>query len=90
MKSEAKAITLRNLPPELALTVQRKAAKERTSVNKAVIGLLEQGMGRRAEKRQKRPYHDLDFLAGAWSRRRAAEFDRTLKRQRSVDHELWK
>lgn len=37
-----KAITLRNLPDEVARMVQRRAKQKNTSVNKAVIDLLEE------------------------------------------------
>jgi|GEM_PF-1968904 len=36
-----KAITLRNLPPDLTKAVRREAERKRTSINKAVISLLE-------------------------------------------------
>ena len=35
-----KAITLRNLPPDVAHIVQQRAEQKKTSVNKAVIELL--------------------------------------------------
>jgi hypothetical protein len=34
-----KAITLRNLPPDLAKAVRREAERKQTSINKAVISL---------------------------------------------------
>ena len=40
-----KAITLRNLPPDVARTVQQRAKQKKTSVNKAVIELLEKSAG---------------------------------------------
>ena len=40
-----KAITLRNLPPDVARTVQQRAKQKKTSVNKAVIELLEESVG---------------------------------------------
>ena len=48
-----KAITLRNLPPEVARTVQLRAKQKKTSLNKAVIGLLEESAGAR-QKRNRR------------------------------------
>jgi hypothetical protein len=54
MKSRAKVITLRNLSPELAQAVRRRAERDRTSVNRAVIDLLEQIMGRPAKAPPKR------------------------------------
>lgn len=48
-----KAITLRNLPPDVARTVQQRAKQKKTSVNKAVIELLEESVGGK-EKRNRR------------------------------------
>ena len=45
-----KAITLRNLPPDLAKAVRREAERKRTSKNKAVISLLESQGGYSEEK----------------------------------------
>jgi hypothetical protein len=86
-----KAITLRNLPPELAEAVRKEAERKRTSVNKAVISLLERkAEGHKKKTSQKRQYDDLDALAGTWTRKEAVEFDKALAAQRTVDPELWK
>ena len=50
-----KAITLRNLPPEVARTVQLRAKQKKTSVNKAVIELLEESAGGKAKKESAGP-----------------------------------
>jgi hypothetical protein len=42
-----KAITLRNLPPEIVKTIRQKAEEQGVSINKAVISLLEEGTGQR-------------------------------------------
>jgi hypothetical protein len=86
-----KAITLRNLPREIEKAVRKEAGRRRTSINKAVISLLE----RRAEAQKKKKtgikeYDDLDSLAGSWSKKEAAEFDKALAAQRTIDPELWK
>lgn len=86
-----KAITLRNLPPELAKAVRREAERKRTSVNKAVISLLESKADVRKKKRAGKVNHqELDALAGSWTKNEAAEFDKALAAQRSIDPELWK
>ena len=86
-----KAITLRNLPPELAKAVRREAERKRTSVNKAVISLLESKAVVRKKKRAGKVNHqELDALAGSWTKNEAAEFDKALAAQRSIDPELWK
>ena len=91
MEEIMKAITLRNLPPELAKAVRKEANRQRTSLNRAVISLLQ----RKTDPRKKRPreaqeYDDLDSLAGSWSKNEAAAFETALAAQRTLDPELWK
>ena len=85
-----KAITLRGVPPEVARMIQRKSHETGESLNKVVIELLEAGAGVRRRRGRKVVHHDLDDLAGAWSREEAAAFDRSLKDQREIDADLWK
>jgi hypothetical protein len=80
-----KAITLRNLPPEVACTVQRRAKQKKTSVNRAVIELLEESVGGKAKKKAPVRYHDLDHLAGTWTNEDAAAFDKLIGEQRTID-----
>jgi hypothetical protein len=85
-----KAITLRNLPPELAKAVRREAERKRTSINKAVISLLESKADIQKKKGRKPHHQELDALAGSWSKKEAAEFDKALAAQRPIDPDLWK
>jgi len=85
-----KAVTLRNLPPGLARIIRRKASENRSSINRTVIGLLEEAAGIRSRRGVRPLYHDLDALAGAWTKEAGAAFDEALLRQRGIDPELWK
>jgi hypothetical protein len=86
-----KAITLRNLPRELERMLRKEAERRRISMNKAVISLLERkGGARKAAKAKASEYHDLDLLAGSWTKKEAAEFNRALAAQRTIDPEMWK
>ena len=85
-----KAITLRNLPPEIAKTIHQRAKQKKTSVNKAVISLLEESLGKKPQKKEKVRYHDLDHLAGSWTKEEAEAFDKLIAEQRTIDPELWK
>jgi hypothetical protein len=85
-----KAVTLRRLPPELARIIRRKADQERTSINKAVISLLEESVGVRGRRKAKPFQHDLDALAGSWTKEEAAAFEKALAKQRTIDPHLWK
>lgn len=84
-----KAITLRNIPPDLDKAIRKRARGKRVSVNKAVLGLLEEHL---SPAKSKRPdvYHDLDHLCGAWSEDMAEAFDKALAKQRTIELDLWK
>ena len=56
-------------------------------MNKTVIRLLLQVTGLAGRERDERRFHDLDHLAGTWTREEAAEFDRALAHQRRLDPE---
>jgi len=79
-----KAVTIRNIPPEVARGISRKAETERTSLNKAVVALLEERLGTGGRKRSKTRHSELDFLAGSWTRDEAGTFDKALAEQRGI------
>ena len=81
-------ITLRNLPPAVASAIRRRAMDKRMSLNKAVISLLEEGLGVR--QRAATVYHDLDDLAGSWVREEAETFEAALREQRTIDRDVWR
>ena len=85
-----KAITLRDIPPELARLIRRKAEQEKSSLNKTVVRLLEESAGLRQNKQGKKLYDDLDALAGSWTRKEATDFERVLQKQRAIEQDLWK
>ena len=80
------AITLRNIPRELREAVEQRAKSEGLSLNKTVIRMLEESVGTRQSRNL---HHDLDHLAGTWSKEEAADFEATLADQRRIDAELW-
>jgi hypothetical protein len=85
-----KTITLRDIPPELARLIRRKAEQEKSSLNKTVVRLLEESAGLRQNKQGKKLYDDLDALAGSWTRKEATDFERALQNQRAIEQDLWK
>ena len=79
-----KAITLRNLPPNLDKAIRKRARAKRMSVDKTVIRLLEEYLTQDKTK-QAELHHELDDLSGSWTAHVAAEFDETLVKQRTID-----
>jgi hypothetical protein len=71
-----KAFTLRNVPPELARIIRRKTSEKRTSVNRTVTSLVEEGVGIRRKKGALLLHHDLDALARSWTTKEAAAFEK--------------
>ncbi len=85
---DAMTITVRNLPPAVAKAVRDRARKEKLSLNRTVIRLLEEATG---EKRARKVvHHDLDHLAGRWSEEEYQRFMAALAEQRRIDPEMWK
>jgi hypothetical protein len=84
-----KTITLRHLPPPLSRLLQRRAMRERSSLNKTAIRVMEESLGLATLPKKKRQ-HDLDRFAGLWSAKEARDFDRLLKAQRKIDPGMWK
>lgn len=83
------AITLRNLPPQVARAVREKAKKEKISLNRAVISLLEDATGL-GQRKKEVVHHDLDRFAGCWSQEEYDEFMEALWEQRQIEPEMWK
>ena len=79
-----KAITLRNLPPNLDKAIRKRAHAKRISANKTVIRLLEEYLTQ-AKTKQVELHHELDVLSGSWTADVAAEFDEALVKQRTID-----
>jgi plasmid stability protein len=84
-----KAITLRNIPPEIQKAIRAKAKEKGISMNRAVLELLEERLGTQG-KRRKKVYTDLDFLFGSWTQAEADEFNKALEEQRRVYPEDWR
>ena len=82
------AITLRKIPAELREAIEMRAESEGLSLNKTVIRMLEELVGTRPGQRRSL-HHDLDHLAGTWSREEAEAFDGCLADLRKIDKELW-
>jgi hypothetical protein len=91
MATHTNAITVRNLPPAVAKAVREKAKREKLSLNKAIVKLLEEATGHGQTKVAKPVvHHDLDHLAGTWSEEEYQQFMESLREQRQIDPEMWK
>lgn len=83
-------LSIRGLDPRSLAALKTQAAKEDASVNTLVLKLIEQGLGRRRAQPALKRHDDLDALAGSWSKKDAAAFQRATAPFGEVDPGLWK
>lgn len=81
-----KALTVRNVDPGLARELERERKRRNLSLNQTVLLLLHQALG--IEPGAVRS-NGLRKLAGTWSQKDAAEFDRAVAPFEQIDEELW-
>jgi plasmid stability protein len=89
-RPRSKAITVRNLPPDVERAIRRRAERDGVSVNRAVVTCLEEATVGRTAKVHAPINHDFDKYAGRWSKREADRFDASLREQRRIDPKDWK
>ena len=79
-----KAITLRDVPADIACRIEDRARRMGTSLNRTVIEML-------AERTCKGtvPHTDLDHLFGVWGDDEAAAVLSAFSDQRRIDDALW-
>lgn len=90
-------LTLRGVDKALEQRLKQEAKRRGLSVNRVALDLLRRGAGlvipdAGQPVRQPGPdgkYHDLDHLAGGWTKEEADAFDRELALMRRIDPEVW-
>lgn len=83
-------LTVRGVDDQLCGALETEARVRGLSLNQCIIALLRQATGIGGNGGQ-HPivYGDLDALAGTWSDDQAAEFERALDEQRTIDAAPW-
>lgn len=83
----ASNFNLRGIPSEIMALLKKEAKRLHTSVNTLVLKMIEQGLGLTHAKPL---HHDLDHLAGSWSKAEEAMFKENIQPFEQIDKELWK
>jgi hypothetical protein len=81
-------LTLRGLGPELQREIRALARRERISVNKAAVRLLEKAAGVSARP-DDRIGASLDHLFGTWTRKEAESFLESIGATDRIDPDFW-
>ena len=85
-------MTLRGIPDEIEIIAREEASRQGVSLNKAFLTLL-----RRSTQKNFAQSSAADIkrgsrfsrFSGVWSDAEAAEFNKVLLEQRTVDEEVW-
>jgi plasmid stability protein len=82
-----KYVTIRNLPPDVALALEREKKRRGKSLNQTTVELLAQALG---VARQKKRGNGLSTLAGGWTLDQWRSFEESIALTEQVDEELWR
>lgn len=82
-------MTIRGLDDLTVKALREKAKKEGSSVNAALVKLLQEDLGIKKKKRTV-IYNDLDHLAGTWSDKDYNEFLQATADFAMIDEDVWK
>ncbi|MCE2399064.1 MAG: hypothetical protein J4F34_08585 [Gemmatimonadetes bacterium] len=80
-----KAITVRNIPPDLAEAIDSEKLRRGHSLNRTVIDLLGQALGVGGPRS-----NGLARLAGGLSRERARALEEAMAPLGEIDEEMWR
>jgi hypothetical protein len=82
-------MTIRGLDDLTINALKEKAKKEGSSVNAALVKLIQEELGIKKKKRTV-VYTDLDNLAGTWSDKDYQEFLQATADFTKIDEDVWK
>ncbi len=82
-------MTIRGLDELTVKALKEKAKKEGSSINAALIKLVQENLGIKNKKRTV-VYNDLDHLAGTWSDKDCKAFLQATADFEKIDKDLWK
>ena len=80
-------VTIRGVPADVARALKAEARRRGTSVNQTAKDLLRRALGLDADT----PFDNgLGALAGGWTARELAEFEKATEGFEAIDEEIWR
>lgn len=83
-----KTVTIRGIDENLDKLIKTMAGEARMSINQWLIMALKK-VTNLDQKKVFAEYHDLDSLAGGWSKEEALQFKKNTSIFEIVDEEIW-
>lgn len=84
-----KALTIRDIEPDVAKKLKATAKEQHKSMNQLVLEFIKRNLGLEKEKKFTREYNDLDGLFGTWSSEEFNSIQGKLDQERKIDKDLW-
>jgi plasmid stability protein len=78
-------LTIRNVPDDLAVALEKEKSRRKGSLNRTVIELLSQGLGVGSSRS-----NGLARLAGTWTDEEFRQFEESIATLEEIDAELWR
>ncbi|MFA5904287.1 MAG: toxin-antitoxin system HicB family antitoxin [Desulfobacula sp.] len=85
-----KAITIRDIDPEVAKKLKATASEQNKSMNQLVLEFIKKNLGLEKEKIYDREYNDLDSLFGSWDDEEFNRIHNKINQERQIDQDVWK
>jgi hypothetical protein len=82
----SRGLALRGIDPALRSAIEAEASRLGLSLNALVLRILRDSLGLTETAGL---HHDLDALAGVWSREEAEEFTEAIRHFEEIDPSLW-
>lgn len=79
-------MTIRQIPETVENKIKDLASKSGLSINKTVLMLLTKSLGMTESGKVKR---DISKLAGTWSKKDQADFDKSMEVFDKIDQDIW-
>lgn len=84
------SITIHNLDESAASWIRHEAQRQGVNDETIVLSLIHKAVCQETSIPKFREYHELDHLAGTWSKADLEEFLRNTADLERIDPELWK
>ena len=84
-----RTLTLRGIEGELEKALESEAGRTSASMNATITRILRHAFGL-AGRRYHTEYHDLDHLAGTWTKEERSAFEKNTHSFSEIDGDMWK
>ena len=83
-------INIRDLDETVHARLKTEAQRKGMSLNSLIVKYLRQDVGLEARDKKTPTHHDLDKLAGTWSKKDVQDFQKATSVFEEIDETLWK